>query len=51
MTLIAIHEINNCLVSNRQYWLLRGQVSKETVVLRRWEYNNDNLVLSTGLIM
>ena len=28
-----------------------GQVSKETVVLRRWGVLQDNLVLSTELIM
>ena len=28
-----------------------GYVSKETAVLRRWGVLQDNLVLSTGLIM
>ena len=30
---------------------LKGYVSQETVVLRRWEVLHDSLVLSTGLIM
>ena len=42
-----------CLVRYKKkvFNLLKGYVSKETVVLRRWGVLQDNLILSTELIM
>ena len=43
-----------CLMTSRENRLLyglKGVSSKETVVLRRWGVLQDNLVLSTELIM
>ena len=39
------------LIKTISFMALKGCVSKETVVLRRWEVLQANLVLSTGLIM
>ena len=49
MKLAAREHAKLCKIFN--FEILRGLVSKETVVLRRWGVLQDNLVLSTKLIM